>query len=271
MARRSRIPILCQVQTLEDAQWVGTLRAQHPAVSTFVCNSQFIARHCAVPGNQLSTVYHGYQPKALQRERRAGRLNPERLQVGLLGRICESKGHYFVIKAACKLKAQARIPIHFRFVGEAPTAEERTRVRRLVEEDGLADTIEFRGYRTELAAEFAGMDLLVVPSQAEPFGRVFCEAAEARVPVLLADSGGLGELSRRYDAGMRFTPGDEQGFCDQLQVIADSYGSVWAAFAVAGARMLRALDFKAYLGVVNDLISCAASGRHISQDWLGNL
>jgi glycosyltransferase involved in cell wall biosynthesis len=269
IARRLRIPILCQVQTLEDARWVSGLESCHPNVASFVCNSQFVAAQCHVPKDRLSTIYYGYKPKGLRREWAASRGTPSRVAVGLLGRICESKGHYLVIEVARRMKAAGLPPIHFRFVGEAPTGEERAKVRGLVESAGLTDWIDFRGYQANLAEEFGAKDILVVPSQAEPFGRVFCEAAEAGVPVLLADSGGLGELSRRFQCGERFQAGDVDDFVIQLTRMAADPGQCRHEFQPGAARMLSSLDMTKYLAVMKDLIHRSAQGLPVSVTWLG--
>lgn len=47
------------------------------------------------------------------------------LEVGLLGRICEGKGHYLVVEAAQRLKALNSADFHFRFIGDAATEGER--------------------------------------------------------------------------------------------------------------------------------------------------
>ena len=108
----------------------------------------------------------------------------------MLGRVCEGKGHYFIVEAARLLKQANLRRFHFRFVGDAATPAEGLRIKTLVKRHRLTEWIEFRGYRDDVAAEFAATHLLAIPSFAEPFGRIFCEAAEAQVPVILADAGG---------------------------------------------------------------------------------
>src|ERR1035437_2733084 len=105
IAKRFKLPLLCQIQTLADARWVSNLAGTHTQVSAFVCNSRFIAAQCRLPKDRLSIVYLGYNPKGLGREWVARPPPPARLDVGLLGRICETKGHYLVIEAARRMKA----------------------------------------------------------------------------------------------------------------------------------------------------------------------
>jgi glycosyltransferase involved in cell wall biosynthesis len=186
-----------------------------------------------------------------------------------LGRICELKGHYFVIEAARRLKTQGSSEFRFRFIGEAATPAESSAARRLVRDSGLADWIEFRGYRADIGEELARIDALAIPSVGEAFGRILCEAAEADVPVVLGDSGGLGELSRRFDIGLRFPPRDLNGFLGVLGRVRAEYGRVAAEFRVAAKRLLDALDLHAYSRVMEGVFVQVAARRPVSVVWTG--
>ena len=269
IAKRLHIPILCQVQTLEDARWLSSLKSLHTHVSTFICNSQYIAEQCLVPKDRLTTLYYGYKPKGLSPATRATAPGTNLFQIGLLGRICEGKGHFFIAEVARLLKASGSRQFHFRFIGSPDNPAEGQRLEALIKKHGLEEWIERRGYQQNIAAEFAQLHLLAIPSLAEPFGRIFCETAEARVPALLADSGGLGELSRRFDAGIRFAPGNAADFVGQLQWVVANYETVQNEFEQAGQHMLAALDLDAYVSVMKELLIQTATGRPVSINWLG--
>lgn len=269
IARRLKLPMLCQVQTAEDAQWVSSLSGVHAQVSTFVCNSKFIAQLTRVPVERLSTIYQGYRFKGLQPPRRRIRTSLEPIVVGLLGRVCRGKGHDLVVETAGRLRRLGVNRFRFRFIGNATEPEEQRLIDGLVAQHGARDLIEFRGFREDVGAELAALDLLAIPSVAEPFGRILCEAAEAQVPVLLTDSGGLGELSRRFDVGVRFEAKQVDGFLRQLLVIADNYDEVRRCFLASAERLLGALDLHEYTGVMSQLITQAATGRAVSLEWLG--
>jgi glycosyltransferase involved in cell wall biosynthesis len=268
IARRLNLPILCQIQTLEDARWVTNMRGEHPQVFAFVCNSRFIRAETRVPEERLSLLYQGYKPRGLYRKRAKHRRRA--LEIGLLGRICQSKGHYLLVEVAHQLKRMNSTEFHFRFIGDAATASERKQIQDLVMAQGLESWIEFRGYRTDIGAELAALDLLAIPSVAEPLGRVFFEAAEARVPVLISDSGGLAELSGVFRVGCSFKSGKGDDFLSKLHEIKARYDVVAQEFAVAAERMLGALDLGAYVGVMERMLEGVASRQPISLTWLGN-
>jgi hypothetical protein len=88
--------------------------------------------------------------------------------------------------------------------------------------------------------------------------------------VLLADSGGLGELARRFEAGVLFEAGNVTEFVQRLEGIAANYDAVHAEFAAAGARLLRALDLPSYFNVMETLIRRAVAGTPFALQWLGS-
>jgi glycosyltransferase involved in cell wall biosynthesis len=175
-----------------------------------------------------------------------------------------------VVQAAQRLQYDPRLSWHFRFIGDAINGAELARVQSLVAEAGVADRIEFRGYRTDVAGELAQLDLLLIPSMADAFPRTLLEAAEAQVPVLLSEVEGLGEAARHFNVGVRFPPGELTEFVEKLQFIGANYDAVRREFQVAGEQMLRALDFKTYLSVILQVITRAAEGSPVSEEWLGN-
>lgn len=268
IARLLRRPVLCQVQTLEDARWVSSLKPTSKRIA-YVCNSQFIAEQTRVPKSQCSTVYYGYRPKGLKRARPMVITDKQTFVCGILGRIGGSKGHDLVLEAADMLKCHGRCEMEFRFIGEAPTPEESRQWRRQVQERGLDHMIEFRGYRSNIAAELTELDLLLIPSTAEPFGRILCEAAEAEVPVLLSDSGGLGELSHRFDVGIRHEARNAADLVDKLLWIQANYDQVCRNFSEGAKRLLSALDYDAYIRVIQDILVRVADGETVAMEWKG--
>ena len=238
-------------------------------MQAFIANSRFTATHTAVPRERLSTVYLGYQARGFKRRSEADVRAHQPFTVGLIGRICESKGHYLIVEAASQLRRLGDFEFRFRFIGDAPSREESLRIRKAVSEAGVADYIEFRGYREDIGREFQEMDALAIPSTDEPFGRVLCEAAEAGIPVIAADSGGLGELCRRFGIGVRFEAGNVNDFIRKLRLLVNDYDSSVRSFKAAADRMLRSLDMSEYLRVIGKILDKAAAGESASVEWFG--
>jgi glycosyltransferase involved in cell wall biosynthesis len=67
-------------------------------------------------------------------------------------------------------------------------------LRRRVGRDGLDGAVRFLGERDDVPELLRAVDLLLVPSWEEPFGRAIVEAMAAGVPAIATDVGGPPEI-----------------------------------------------------------------------------
>jgi glycosyltransferase involved in cell wall biosynthesis len=128
-------------------------------------------------------------------------------RLGYIGRLSEGKGFHELLEAFILLRrrnAKVDLVVAGNFVDEAYEH----RIREAVSAEGLEKDIHFLGYRDDLLPVYEVMDLLVVPSRNEPFGRVVIEAMAQGVPCLGADSGGIPEIIDNGETGMLYPPGD---------------------------------------------------------------
>ena len=80
-------------------------------------------------------------------------------------------------------------------------------LRRLAAQLGVADRVAFLGEREDVPDILAALDLLLVPSWEEPFGRVVIEAMSMSVPVIATNVGGPAEVVRDGEDGILLPPG----------------------------------------------------------------
>jgi glycosyltransferase involved in cell wall biosynthesis len=88
--------------------------------------------------------------------------------------------------------------------------------------------IEVTGYHTNIGPELNRLHLLLIPSIAEPFGRVVQEAAEAGVPVIASDNGGLGEVCKKFHYGALFRYPDITYLSRLIEQTIENYNRVLA-------------------------------------------
>lgn len=272
-ARLLRTPIVCQVQTLEDARWLSSQPGLQSPVQAFICNSDFIASATKVDSSRKCTLYQGIPVERTNRARRNAEKaersrDTETFKIGILGRIAHSKGHYLLLDAAKALHC-ARDDFRYVVIGEGLTDRDTEAFRSAVHREGLDDLFDFRGYRSNLAEELDRLHVLTIPSIAEPLGRVLFDAAEQGVPVVLSDAGGLGELSKRFGIGVRFASGSAQALATALSDVAGSYEETVSDFRVAAVAMLESLSMEPYLEVVAEVLRRSASGKPTRLEWLG--
>jgi glycosyltransferase involved in cell wall biosynthesis len=174
ICRVLRIPGVCQVQTLEDALWISRSGIGTENMQAFICNSDFIAERTRVPDERKCVLYQGISLAPVPVPRIHAATHPPTL--GIIGRISESKGHYLTLQAV-RLLRQRGIQVRIRVIGDGLTPEDTERFMAAVNVAGLADTFDFRGYCRDLRSEFSQISLLLIPSLAEPLGRVLYDAA----------------------------------------------------------------------------------------------
>jgi glycosyltransferase involved in cell wall biosynthesis len=79
-------------------------------------------------------------------------------------------------------------------------------LRALAHELGVSDAVEFTGEIEDLAPIYESLDVLLVPSWQEPFGRVVAEGMAAGVPVVATSVGGPAELIVDGESGLLAPP-----------------------------------------------------------------
>lgn len=155
-------------------------------------------------------------PPAAGEERPAGPL-----VIGMIGRLAPWKGQDLFLRAFADAfpDGDARCLL----VGSALFGEDafERELHELAKALGIRDRVEFRGFRTDIWHELAGMDMLVHSSLIpEPFGQVVLEGMAAHVPVLAADTGGPSEIITHDVNGVLYPMGDQAALARAMRDLA---------------------------------------------------
>ena len=115
---------------------------------------------------------------------------------------------------------------------------EQVRVRRLVDDLGLADRVRFVDPQPHhlLSTYYRAADVCLVPSRSESFGLVALEAAACGTPVVAADVGGLSTLVEHGGTGLLVDSRAPAAFADALARVLDDPATAAAMGAVAATR-----------------------------------
>jgi glycosyltransferase involved in cell wall biosynthesis len=115
-------------------------------------------------------------------------LDRETTTLGFVGRLEHQKNVEFAIRLLARIP-KARLMV----VGEG---SEHDRAIEIADRLGLRSRIAFVGHQSDVAPWLAALDVLVMPSRFEGFGRVAAEAMAVGVPVVGSDTGGLATILR---------------------------------------------------------------------------
>jgi glycogen(starch) synthase len=129
---------------------------------------------------------------------------PDEKVIFYVGRVVEEKGGRVLIESAPQI-LQGWPKCKFVVAGMGPQLQE---YRELARHKGLAQRFYFTGFITDEERDklYKVADVAVFPSLYEPFGIVALEAMAAKVPVVVADTGGLTEVVTNHQTGIMVYP-----------------------------------------------------------------
>lgn len=175
----------------------------------------------ATVGTADPYVVHSVVPEVIQvadmRERPAG---DEAFRVGIVGRLAPWKGQDLFLRAfaaAFPDGDERAVIVGAAMFGEDDYADGLPELARAL---GIADRVEFRGFRDDVPAELARLQILVHASlTAEPFGQVILEGMASGVPVVATAGGGPSEIITTGVSGLLFTAGDVGALAQLLRTL----------------------------------------------------
>lgn len=188
------------------------------------------------PGANIKRIYNGIH---LDKKPRIPGQN-ECVNIVCVGALQPGKGQKELLGAVKMIQLQyagSTDNIRINLVGSGPTEES---LREYVKDNGLDGVVEFCGYRSDVRSMLDSMDIGVICSKAEGFGRVTCEYMEASLPVVGTDSGATPELVEDGVNGYLYPPGKTDILAERL----------WAL--IQDRKRLQSMGQRAYEKVYSD-------------------
>ena len=198
----------------------------------------------------------------VRRELGAG---PGDLLVGTAGRIHPRKDVATFLRA-CALVARERADARFVVAGsaEAPVeAAYATEMRDLAGSLGIADRLVWAGARRDMPRVLKALDLFVLCSRHEGFGRVVAEGMAAGVPMVLTREGALPEVAAGGRAALLADPESPGHFARQIST-ALAEQSVRRALAAAGREHASGLSAEQIARRVASLYAPLVDGASVA-------
>jgi glycosyltransferase involved in cell wall biosynthesis len=169
-----------------------------------VCNSQHTLETARGEGwrDESPIIYNGFhfdQSWDMDRQEacRSFGIEPGTMVIGSASRISPGKNFETLLRAAAELKRALPRPFILMIAGAEDIFQEGRLVRELkalANELGIADNIRWLGHFREMGRFYRALDLFILPTAFESFGRVFVEAMAAGVPTIGTRVGGVPEI-----------------------------------------------------------------------------
>jgi len=225
-ARLRGTPAIVHVRDCLPAGRVSTatLRLIASTATTVLANSAYTAAsvRAVAPDAPLEVLHNPvdlrrFDPRAIDRDAARAALGeaPARgLLLGVVAQLSPWKGQDTAI-AALELLRGDGIDAHLLLVGSAKFVARSTRfdnedyvakLRAQVAAAGLQDRVWWLGEREDVPELIRAMDVLLLPSWEEPFGRAVIEAMALGVPVVATDVGGPREVIEDGREGYLVSP-----------------------------------------------------------------
>jgi glycosyltransferase involved in cell wall biosynthesis len=153
--------------------------------------------------------------------------------IGTVARFTSSKGHDVLLHAVPALLEQEPAA-EFLWVGDGPSREP---LHREIVQAGLASKIRLTGFREDVPALLAAMDVVVQPSVKEGVPQALLQALAMRKPVVASEVGGIPEVIQHQRTGVLVPPNDPPALAAAVVQVLRQRAQA-TAWAEAGGRLV---------------------------------
>lgn len=202
----------------EYAKWYPKLIGKY--ADRVVCISEALRKTLqnVIPKKKTCVVYNGLEimEKQLEKEPHEG------FHILLTGRLVPPKGQDEAIRAVALLKNRFSINAELYLAGEIPMYGSNQYVQvleKLIRDEHLEQHVHFLGEVDDMEKLRSNMDMELVCSWCEAFGRVTVEAMCAEIPVIGANTGGTPEILEDGKTGMLYPLHDVENLAEKIRYL----------------------------------------------------
>jgi glycosyltransferase involved in cell wall biosynthesis len=201
-----------------DAYFIGGKRLKDRYINQsdgLIFVSKAIANTIPDTGKNLrKIIYNGIELKNTTNFKKS---ENKFLRLGVVGVIDPAKGQKrALLYFSHVIKGIPNLQLHFYGANGGRYEKE---LRRMVQELHLQDIVFFNGFVSEVNEIYKNIDILLMMSRSEGFGRVTVEAMLSHVPVIGFKTGGTPELVTHGETGFLFS--NEKQFKDSILSLTD--------------------------------------------------
>ena len=188
-----------------------------------ICCSKYMAAELSqvfqLPADKIRIIANGVdvnnvRPQVVDPGFRENYAMPWEKIIYFIGRLVPEKGVQVLIDAI-PLVLQQYPDAKFVISGKGPYEDV---LKHQVNRANVGHKVFFTGFADDETRNriFGGADAAVFPSLYEPFGIVALEAMAAGIPVIVSETGGLGEIIEHDVDGFKFYPGDYRALAEYI-------------------------------------------------------
>lgn len=182
--------------------------------------------HIPVKESQIRIIPHGADLKRFRPDNRDDSLRskfcpPGKVLVGVVGRLDIQKGQREFVEALSLIKNNPRWQAVI--IGDETASEpgEKKVLENMISQFGLADRVYLMPFQKDIEKYFAIMEIFVMPSHKETYGRVLIEAAASGACCISTRAGGVPDLIRHQKDGLLVNPKDANDLAKAIEQLVD--------------------------------------------------
>ncbi len=272
-AYRARIPCIWHVRDMVPLPWIG--RSLYRSATVIVAVSRAVAddiqryrsgsdRVRVIPNGIDTTRFMHGDGRAAVRRSFFPEIREDTILVGMIGNLVPWKRHALFLEVAEKLTRNAAGDFRFVIVGDDrfgdhPAYEQMLQHR--VNTGLLRGKACLAGYRGDMPQVMQALDILVHPTEREPFGRVMVEAMAAGKAVVAVHGGGAPEIVLDGATGYLVQPGDVAAMCDAVRTLSANSGLRQRMGEAGRRRAVNEFDARRVGAALTDLYGEVAGER----------
>lgn len=181
--------------------------------------------------------------------------------IGIVGRIFAIKNHSLFLDAAARIAAREPAP-RFVIVGDGPL---RPDMERHAGELGIRDRVIFTGWRTDLPAIYADLDLLVISSNNEGTPVSVLESMASGCSVVATRVGGVPDLIEDGETGRLVPAGDAEALASSVLGLLADAGSATRLRDAARAMVTQRFTTERLIADIQDLYESLLKKKGLSR------
>lgn len=153
------------------------------------------------PNAKCEVIYNGVKQNDEAYEKK---IDSNNLKFCIVGQICEKKNQFEAVKA-CKILKDRSVKNFKLYIWGDGDENYIKEIMKYIDENFLGENIKFMGYSADIMSKLKDMNVGIVPSVKEAFGRVTIEYMSNYMPVIGANTGGTIELIDNGKDGIIYT------------------------------------------------------------------
>jgi glycosyltransferase involved in cell wall biosynthesis len=151
--------------------------------------------------------------------------NQDTVQFACVGLLSKNKNQFEIVQACYLLSKNNYKNYVVNLIGDGDE-EYISNIKRYIAKNGLEEHIKFWGYRSDVEDLIVQMDVGLMPSTNEAFGRVTIEYMMAQMPVIGTNTGGTKEIINNGYAGFLYESGDIKSLYENMKYFLVNNGQI---------------------------------------------